>query len=182
MHEDFAQRRRVALAVAITVILVPAAFLLNREAARRRPIPAGRSSARYGPGRRPRSTKRRRTAPVDDRPDGHDAHRVRRGHRATPGRRPGDDRDPARRPVDPWRGPASAGASPTRRRARSAISSTIPFDWATVTVTNLDNSLSVRCIANIGGVAPDDDVLLSAEAFLQIGDLTDAPLSVEITW
>ena len=31
MNQDFAQRRRVALALAITVIAVPAAFLLNRN-------------------------------------------------------------------------------------------------------------------------------------------------------
>lgn len=30
MNQDFAQRRRVAVALAITVIAVPAAFLLNR--------------------------------------------------------------------------------------------------------------------------------------------------------
>ena len=58
---------------------------------------------------------------------------------------------------------------------------TIPFESA-VTITNLDNSRSIRCIASVGGAPPDEAVILSADAFLLIGDLTDAPLSVEISW
>ena len=56
----------------------------------------------------------------------------------------------------------------------------IPFG-STVTVTNLDNSRSVQCIASVAGVS-DESVVLNPDAFLQIGDLTDAPLPVEITW
>jgi hypothetical protein len=57
----------------------------------------------------------------------------------------------------------------------------VPFNTA-VTVKNLDNSQSVQCIASIGGIPPDEGIVLGADAFLQIGDLTDAPLAVEITW
>jgi hypothetical protein len=41
MAHDYAQRRRVALALAITVIAVPAAFLLNRGSGDGQPATAG---------------------------------------------------------------------------------------------------------------------------------------------
>ena len=71
---------------------------------------------------------------------------------------------------------------------RSDISNTtacrvkgVPFN-SQVTVTNLDNSRSVRCVAALGGPEPDDDVVMHADAFLQIADITDAPIPVRITW
>ena len=56
-----------------------------------------------------------------------------------------------------------------------------PFN-SRVTVTNRDNSRSVQCINNVGGIQADADVVLHADAFLQIADLTDAPIAVQITW
>lgn len=181
MHEDFAQRRRVALAVAITVILVPAAFLLNRGG---RDVATDPGGTLVGPVQLPGQT-----APVEEtasnRPSATDPMGT------TPiefvqGTVPMQADDPATIAI-PRLGRSIRGVGTFSRSITDPTScqirdlQTIPFS-STVTVTNLDNSLSVRCIANIGGVPPDADVLLSADAFLRIGDLTDAPLSVEISW
>ena len=76
------------------------------------------------------------------------------------------------------------GTASFRRNIRSTTACQVkgvPFNTA-ITVTNLDNSRSVQCIASVGGTEPDDDVVLHADAFLQIADLTDAPVPVQITW
>ena len=57
----------------------------------------------------------------------------------------------------------------------------IPFN-ATVTVTNLDNSQSVQCVASVGGAAPEFDIVLATDTFARIADLTDAPVPVQLTW
>lgn len=182
MHEDFAQRRRVALAVAITVILVPAALLLNRGGDE----PTGETvGTLVGPAQIPGQSV------VPDGDDQRDGSAVTDVMGTTPpeyleGTVPLQAGDPATIAI-PRVGRAIRGVAsfsnnisdPTACQIRDY--GAIPFQTA-VTVTNLDNSLSVRCIANVGGVVPDEEVILSAEAFLQIGDLTDAPLSVEISW
>jgi hypothetical protein len=182
MHEDFAQRRRVALALAITVILVPAAFLLNRGGDDTAGDP---TSTLVGPAVIPGQT----TPP--DASEGSDGPADTDPMGTTPpeyiqGTVPPQADDPATiaipRPGRSIRGTASFSHSitdPTACQIRDL--STIPFESA-ITVTNLDNSMSIRCIVNVGGVPPTDAVILNADAFLQIGDLTDAPLSVEITW
>ena len=48
MAHDFAQRRRVALAMAITVIAVPAAFLLNRSSGNAEPASTGTAETLVG--------------------------------------------------------------------------------------------------------------------------------------
>jgi rare lipoprotein A (peptidoglycan hydrolase) len=63
----------------------------------------------------------------------------------------------------------------------SCQAANLPFN-STLTVTNLDNSRSVQCVASIGGLASDDTVVLSAEAFATIADITDAPVPVQIIW
>jgi hypothetical protein len=187
MHEDFAQRRRVAFAVAITVILVPAAFLLNRNGGGEAAV--GPSGTLVGPAVLPGDSipsslpddetnepnVSARTDPMGTTPEDFIRGTV-----------PLQDDDPATIAIPrvgrALRGSASFSRNiddPTTCQIRDLA--TIPFSGE-VTVTNLDNSRSVRCIASVAGTAPDDAVVLSSEAFLQIGDLTDAPLSVEITW
>lgn len=183
MREDFAQRRRFALALAITVILVPAAFLLNRgnDGVATEPgdtlvgdvLIAGQTvapDASPDPTERPAATDPMGTTPTE----------------FIDGTVPEQADDPATIAIPrvnrSLRGTAtfSRGISDTAAcQIRDLVS--IPFNTS-VTVTNLDNSRSVQCIASVGGVAPDDDIILNADAFLQIGDLTDAPLSVEISW
>jgi hypothetical protein len=180
MDQDFAQRRRVALAVAITVILVPAAFLLNRGAADSAPPSHTLVGAVQIPGQ---------TTPDDDPTDDGPAETDPMG--STPiayldGTVPSQADDPATiaipRPPQSINGSASFSRDindPVACQIRDMA--TIPFQ-SRVTVTNLDNNHSVQCVVSVGGVPPDFDVVLNADAFLRIGDLTDAPLSVEISW
>ncbi len=53
----------------------------------------------------------------------------------------------------------------------------------TITITNLDNNRSVECQASVVQSEPPlDDVILPTAMFLEIADLTDAPIPVEINW
>ena len=183
MHQDFAQRRRVALAAAITVILVPAALLLNRGGADTADNP---TNTLVGQALLPGQS----TVP-DDGDESRSGSGGTDAMGTTPpehvlGTVPPQNNDPATiaipRVGQSVRGIATFSRTivdPTKCQLNDYVA--IPFDSA-VTVTNLDNGRSVRCIADIGGALPDEEVILSAEAFLQVGDLTDAPLSVEITW
>ena len=56
-----------------------------------------------------------------------------------------------------------------------------PFG-GTVTVTNLDNSRSVRCTAMVPASGILESVVMHPDAFLAIADLADAPVPVEISW
>ena len=56
-----------------------------------------------------------------------------------------------------------------------------PFN-ATVTITNLDNSHRVQCIASVAAPDPNGDAVLAPATFAEIADPTDAPVPVEITW
>jgi hypothetical protein len=183
MSPDYAQRRRVAIAAAITVIAVPAAFLLNRGddpsasapgvtlvGTTLPPAGAGGDAAggSDGAAAAPSATDAMGTTPVAYL-DG--------------GTAPSRDSDPATIAI-PRRPQAITGTASFRRSITSPTQCQVkgvPFNSA-VTVTNLDNSRSVQCIASVGGVEPDEDVILHADAFLQIADLTDAPVPVQITW
>ena len=186
MNPDFAQRRRVFIAVAITVIAAPAAFLFNRgddpnEAGNlptvtvvgtiagsgpddgSGPVPANDSSSADAPS----ATDSMGTTPVG----------------FLDGTVPARESDPATIAIP--RVPRSLNGDASfdhdLRNVAECIAVGAPFS-STITVTNRDNSRSVQCINNIGGVEPATDVVLHADAFLQIADLTDAPIPVQITW
>ena len=184
MAHDYAQRRRVALALAITVIAAPAAFLLNRSSGdddadrRRRSKPW---SARSLPPAAASSPAR----PVDrvgrrDRRARHLACRLPVGHTVPVDVVAGPDRraPPARVGEGDWPRSAATIDSTLRCHANAAE---VPFN-ATITVTNLDNSRSVQCVSSIGGAQPETTIVLATATFAQIADLTDAPVPVQITW
>jgi hypothetical protein len=173
MSHDYAQRRRVALAAAITVIAAPAAFLLNRGGDEPGAVTgvtvvgAPDGAAEPAPATAPAATDAMGTTPVAYL-DGTAAPR---------------DGESARIAI-PRLPQAVTGTASFRRNITSVTTCQakgVPFNSA-VTVTNLDNSRSVQCIASVGGPEPDDDVILHADAFLQIADLTDAPVPVQISW
>ncbi len=51
-----------------------------------------------------------------------------------------------------------------------------------VVVRNLDNGRSVTCVAKVTPLGGDADIVLHADAFVRLADLTDAPVPVEISW
>jgi hypothetical protein len=172
MSHDYAQRRRVALAAAITVIAAPAAFLLNRGGDE----PATVSNVTVV-GTLPGDSGPPATAPVATDVMGTTPVAYLDGTAAP------RDEDLATIAI-PRLPQAINGTASFRRNIRSTTACQVKgvrFNTA-VTVTNLDNSRSVQCIASVGGAEPDEDVVLHADAFLQIADLTDAPVPVQITW
>jgi hypothetical protein len=185
MDHDYAQRRRVAFAIAITAIAAPAAFLLNRDAgvaddgaattppvgtvlaAGAAPVDGGQATE---PASDPADTDPLGTAPV--------------GFLA--GSTLPEDDEPARiaipRLPEAVKGSASFSSDiEETTRCHAKISNGVPFN-ATLTVTNLDNSRSIQCVASIGGPEPTTDVVLATATFAEIADLTDAPVPVQITW
>jgi len=181
MDQDFAQRRRVALALAITVILVPAAFLLNRDSTNGAASPTNTYVGTVViPGQATVAT----TLPAPDEPAATDAMGT-TDVAYLDGTVPPEQDDPTSikipRPAESITGSATFSrdiGNPKACQVRDLAA--VPFN-STVTVTNLDNSRSVQCVASVTGT-PDESIVLNADAFLQIGDLTDAPLSVKITW
>jgi hypothetical protein len=176
MDPDFAQRRRVAVAVAITVILVPAAALLSRgddsTGASPQPTVVGTAAAAGAPS----------TVPPANEPSATDA----MGTTAIDAEAGLDEpvvEEQARIAIP--RPPRAIVGTATFRNdiLRTTVCQVGGVKFNTqVTITNLDNSKSVRCFAAVRGDDPNDDVVLHVDAFLQIADITDAPIPVQITW
>lgn len=181
MNHDYAQRRRVAIAAAITVILVPAAFLLSRgdDADSGEPdasvvgtlvgLPEGAASPP--------------PASESSTPDGAATDAL--GTAAVAyldGTAPPADDDPATIAIPRLGESVKVQASFRRTINDPGLCQVwgVPYH-ATITITNLDNSRSISCVASIVPVR-DQDAVVSADAFLQLADLTDAPVPVEITW
>ncbi len=177
MSFEQSQRRRLAIAIALTVILVPAVFLLNR----------GDDPAAIGPaptviGTVPGATTAPVLAPAPSEPTATDVM----------GTSPVDilddplpvsEDDPATIAIPRVPQSVSGPASFSRniRLPTGCYAPDVPYNTR-ITVTNLDNSRSISCINNVRGTRPDEAVVLHADAFLQIADLTDAPVPVQITW
>jgi hypothetical protein len=183
MSYEHSQRRRFAVAVALTAVLVPAAFLLDRgddepEATTVVTVvgtvvdPQSGAAARAEeqlPPTTPPETDIMGTSPVDLLHD----------------QLPESSNDPATiaipRLPHSISGPATFSRNISQATDCMVTVPEVPFG-SRVTVTNLDNNRSVDCINRVGGTRPDEAVVLHADAFLQIGDLTDAPVPVQVTW
>ena len=187
MAPDYAQRRRVALAVAITAIAAPAAFLLDRspdEPAQVQTTVIGSVVAGAAPTDTTGATVRLDTTD-----------REASSSTDVMGTTPAAFLEPTGTvaPEDPAtiaipRVPDAVRGNATFSRSISTVTSChvagalgAPFGEA-ITVTNLDNSRSVQCIYDSGGSDADHEVVLHADAFSQIADLTDAPVPVQLTW
>jgi hypothetical protein len=183
MNHDFAQRRRVALALAITVIAVPAAFLLNRSSGAAEPATTGTAETVVGTVP-PAGGSVGAGAPVtESSPDDTDALGTSQAGYLSGTTVPGDvsaAQIAVPRLPESVRGLATF-SSTIDSTLRCHTSIEVPFN-ATITVTNLDNSRSVQCVSSIGGAPPETTIVLATATFAQIADLTDAPVPVQITW
>ena len=180
MSPDYAHRRRLAFAVAITAIAAPAAFLLDTGDDPQEVVTTVVGSVvANDPTATPVPTERVETPQATD-PMG----TAPAAFLEPSGSSPVDD--PATiaipRLPDVVEGRASFSRSITDVTS-CQVSPLVgaPFG-AAITVTNLDNSFSVQCINNVGGAEPDDQIVLHADAFSKIGDLTDAPVPVALSW
>jgi hypothetical protein len=67
------------------------------------------------------------------------------------------------------------------RDASTCIVRDAPFG-TTVTVTNRNNNRSIVCRASVPAAGTDEAVVLATSRFNEIADLTDAPIPVDIDW
>jgi hypothetical protein len=182
MAHDYAQRRRVALALAITVIAAPAAFLLNRSKGDDEPVTAATFETLVGTVP-PAGGTASAVAPVTESPDETNALGTAPAGYLSGTTVPGDV-DAAQIAVprlpESVKGLATF-SSEIDSTLRCHANAEVPFN-ATITVTNLDNSRSVQCVSSIGGAQPETTIVLATATFAQIADLTDAPVPVQITW
>jgi hypothetical protein len=182
MAHDYAQRRRVALALAITVIAVPAAFLLNRSSGDGEPATAGTLETLVGTFP-PAGGSVVAGAPVTESADATDALGTSLAGYLSGTTVPGDvsaAQIAVPRLPESVKGLATF-SSEIDSTLRCHANAEVPFN-ATITVTNLDNSRSVQCVSSIGGAQPETTIVLATATFAQIADLTDAPVPVQITW
>lgn len=173
MSFEHSQRRRVTVATALTVILVPAAFLLNRDDGDATdttvPAAAGGSTvvAEEPTQNSPAATDVMGTSPID----------------LWNEEQPADADDPPTIAIP--RLPESVSGPATYSRniddPANCMVPEAPFR-ARLTITNLDNSRTIDCINQVRGTAPPETAVLHTDAFLKIGDLTDAPVPVQVTW
>ena len=183
MAHDFAQRRRVAFALAITVIAVPAAFLLNRNSGNAEPDTTGTAETVVGTVA-PAGGSVAAGAPVTESPDATDALGTSAAGYLSGTTVPGDvsaAQIAVPRLPESVRGLATFSSEIDSTLQCHANATEVPFN-ATITVTNLDNSRSVQCVSSIGGAPPETTIVLATATFAQIADLTDAPVPVQITW
>ncbi len=190
MDPDFAQRRRIFIAAAVTVIAVPAAFLLGRDDTTAEPGPPTTLWAPVGA-----------TAP-----DPAGAAAAAAADAAQPSDAPSDldtiSHVLGTTPGGYLSGTVAEDANDTPMiavpRPRDTIVGTATFSDAIdrtttciipqvlmgteVTITNLDNSRSVKCQVVAIGTPQSTDVTMHVGAFSQIADITEAPVPVEISW
>jgi hypothetical protein len=55
-------------------------------------------------------------------------------------------------------------------------------DGTRITVENTDNGKRVECIVNRTGLPPGVTVVLDSALFVELADLSDAPIPVRIRW
>jgi hypothetical protein len=182
MAQDYAQRRRVALALAITVIAAPAAFLLNRSGGGDEPETVATVGTVVGTvpgsGGSVGAVVSGTESPGDTDPLGTASAGYLSG--TTVPADVGAAQIAVPRLPESVKGMATF-SSEIDSTLRCHASADVPFN-ATITVTNLDNSRSVQCVSSVGGAPPEETVVLATATFAQIADLTDAPVPVQITW
>jgi hypothetical protein len=171
---DLTDQRRLAVAAAITVIALPSLWLTSRNDEAGAP-----NVATAGVVITPESGSPTSGAPGDGNPMG------------SPGAAYLDGPPTASSPAviniaipTPEPGTSVTGTASYRSSLLSDGACQVkdaPFG-ARVTVTNLDNSRSVRCTASVSPAGILASVVMHPDAFLAIADLADAPVPVEISW
>ena len=176
MTPDYAQRRRLAVAAAITAIAVPALFLFDSGDDTEQLVIPVVASVVADEANQPGAT----SPQVVDDPMGDTSAAFLQQSDTVP------VNDPATIAIP--RLPDVIEGKATFSRDIVAVTSCqvagpvgAPLGVA-ITITNRDNSRSVRCINDIVAPEPDYQVVLHPDAFAQIGDLTDAPVPVTFSW
>ena len=181
MDPDFAQRRRLLIAIAITLILGPGAFLLNRDTNETEASPVVTMvgtvpDATSVAATVPTSSETGKASDVTD-PLGTISVGYLQGT-VVP-----NTADPPTIAI-PRPQAVNAGLASFSYDIESASECRVSLapNGVRVTVTNLDNSRSVQCVNSLIADVQPHEVMLSSESFVLIADLTDAPVHVEVNW
>jgi hypothetical protein len=171
---DLADRRRVVVATAITVIALPSLWLMNRGDGSTAPnvATAGVAVAEGAVGTPPAA--RPATDPMAGAPSPY---------------LDGPARTTLPKVIEiavPSDDPASSSTGVATYRS-SLPSADVCFVasaeyGSTITVTNVDNSRSITCRVTVTQLDEDADIVLHTQAFAAIADITDAPVPVAIDW
>jgi len=159
-------RRRAFFATALTVVALPAVWLMNREEARQAAAPPGATVAQTAPS----TTAYEPEAPVfvggEDQPTQQDVINIAVA--------------PAPTATD-VRASASYRQFPgTLERACTAV---FAPDATLLTITNVDNGQSTTCTNSLIVAPPRGvDIVLDTEVYVEIADVADAPTPVRVSW
>lgn len=182
MDPDFAQRRRFLIAIAITLILVPGAFLLNRDTNDTEASPVGTLVGTVpdtvaGASTIPANSEQTTEASEGTGPLGTISVGYLQGTIVP------NTADPPTIAI-PRPQPVNAGLASFSYEIATASECRISLapNGVRVTVTNLDNSRSVQCVNTLIAAEQPHEVMLSSGSFQLIADLIDAPVHVEVTW
>jgi hypothetical protein len=182
---DLGDRRRVALASAITVIALPSLWLMSRNEESGAPnvATAGVVVAPADDSPDESVAAVTTTAPVPDAQRGHAMGDPGAAFLDGPPADPSDGVVAIAVPQDAA-GRYMSGTATYRSSVPGTgtclIGTTAPAKE--VTVTNLDNGRSITCRTSVAALNSPDDVVLHTDAFRLIADLTDAPVPVELSW
>lgn len=185
MDPDYAQRRRIAIAAAITIIVLPAFVLLTRGD----DGDANTSDPAVGtvPEQDAQPIVADATTPTDEAPsdDVIDDVMGELSPGFVTGESSGGDSDIPTivypRPVESV--DVSARFDRTIGDIDRCYVPNAPFN-SFVTITNVDNGQLVGCYNSLTpSMFPDEELaVLHTDAFAAIADLTDSPVPVEVTW
>lgn len=94
---------------------------------------------------------------------------------------PGDDSNEIATPARPAVAPIRLTGT-YRSTVAGARSCQVPglSGGLTVTVTNLDNGRSISCVTTVGPADGADEVVMHTRSFEKLADLTEAPIAVEV--
>ena len=173
MHVNYPERRRLLLATVMTLIALPALWLVSRDDSSGAPnIATAGVVIENGT----RADAADLSTGDDDDVAGLGAHDpvFLEGPAAQPGA-VGDIAVPA---------PPSEEvrlASATYRSTVGRRSCLVPFvpSGSQLTIVNLDNNRRTTCVAIYSPASEVEDVVLHTDTFLELADLTDAPIPVE---
>lgn len=173
MHVDHPDRRRLLLATLLTLVALPALWLMSRDDDSVAPNVATAGVVVDGAGNA--TTIGPDGATLDDEAalGEHDPVFL-----DGPAARPGGVAEIAvpARPGDEVR-----LAAATYRSSLSPSTCLVPFvsTGTRLTIVNLDNNRSATCVAVYSPASEVDDVVMHTATFLELADLTDAPIPVE---
>jgi hypothetical protein len=173
MYVDYPERRRLLLAAVLTLVALPALWLMSRDDGSGAPnvatagiaVAAGGGTEGTDPGSSGSDTTLGDAAPVFLGGPKVEASGI--AEIAVPPKPRQEVRD----------------AKATYRSTLTPGTCLVPFvaTGTTLTIVNLDNNHSTTCVAIYSPASEVQDVVLQTSTFLELADLTDAPIPVEFS-